>query len=212
MEKLFKYLIIVSIISTSLLMQTELKAQQKVGIKGGLNLSNLTGDTNDKNLLAGFHVGGWLEAPVTEALSIQPELLFSQKGLKQDYNWDELNVETRLRLNYLEIPVNLVYHLSKDFSFEGGPYIGYLLSAKMEATSENNSGSIEYLKELDRNDFNQFDFGLGFGLRYYFNPLYLGFNYKAGFANITNNEKTNTDDLFDKAKNNVIQIYAGIAF
>lgn len=67
---------------------TSSKAQESVsGIKGGLNLSSLTTDGNDdKNLKAGFHLGVYNKIPLGASVAIQPELLYSVKGMKLDYN------------------------------------------------------------------------------------------------------------------------------
>lgn len=60
-----------------------LNAQEvKFGVKGGLNTAFLINNTNDgldKNPRIGFHIGGLTEIPLTDRLSIQPELLFSQQ-------------------------------------------------------------------------------------------------------------------------------------
>lgn len=54
------------------------------GIKGGANFSNLyVDDVDDNNVLAGFNLGVFVNMPLNEAVSIQPEFLYSQKEL----NW-----------------------------------------------------------------------------------------------------------------------------
>src|ERR1700676_5573291 len=59
----------------------------KFGIKGGLNLTNLSSDNfSDNHLKAGFNVGIFSKIPITEGFSIQPELLYSLKGSKTKYN------------------------------------------------------------------------------------------------------------------------------
>ena len=57
----------------------------KFGIKGGLNLTNLSSDNfTDNHLKPGFNVGIFSKIPVTTGFSIQPELLYSLKGSKTD--------------------------------------------------------------------------------------------------------------------------------
>src|SRR5688572_16830898 len=80
----------------------------KFGIKGGLNLTNMhvEDDVSDENMKASFHAGFFAKLPVTRGFSIQPELLYSSKGAKQNYN----NIlqgegEYRFNLNYIELPV-----------------------------------------------------------------------------------------------------------
>lgn len=59
------------------------------GVKGGLNLSNLSGDIEDAKSLFGAHVGAFAEIKITDKFSVQPELLFSMQGAKQEYTYFE---------------------------------------------------------------------------------------------------------------------------
>ncbi|MCG7860471.1 PorT family protein, partial [Flavihumibacter sediminis] len=59
----------------------------RIGIKAGLNLSNFySDDVNDNNLKAGLNAGVYAKLPVTRGFSIQPELLYSNKGTKRSYD------------------------------------------------------------------------------------------------------------------------------
>src|SRR5690349_8985891 len=60
---------------------------RKAGIKGGLNVSNLyIDDVTDENARLGFNVGLYGQLFATEGFAIQPELLFSTKGSKAEYD------------------------------------------------------------------------------------------------------------------------------
>ncbi len=88
----------------------------KFGAKGGLNFASITGDNIDESgLTTGIHFGVLAEIPLSEKFSFQPELLYSSQALN---------------LNYLNIPLMGKYYLTKGFSLEVGPQIGFLLSAK----------------------------------------------------------------------------------
>ena len=78
----------------------------KFGIKGGLNLTNFSSDNfSDNHLKAGFNAGVFAKIPVTEGFSIQPELLYSLKGAKSDYNnFIQGSGEYRFNLGYVELP------------------------------------------------------------------------------------------------------------
>ena len=56
------------------------------------------------------------EIPIANRFSFQPELLYSGQG-------------SSVNLNYLNIPLMAKYNLTKEFSLEAGPQIGFLLSA-----------------------------------------------------------------------------------
>ena len=64
--------------------------------KVGMNMSNFTGDS-DTDMRVGFNVGVGMEYQFTDMWSIQPSLMFTQKGAKQD--------EVKMNPMYLEIPV-----------------------------------------------------------------------------------------------------------
>ena len=109
----------------------------------------------------GFGIG-------SEKFSFQPEIMYSRQG----YSFGDDIVA----LNYLNIPLMGKYYITKGFSVEAGPQIGFLLSAKNEKTD---------VKDL----FNTFDFGLNFGLGYKFeNGLNFGARYNLGLTDINNVE------------------------
>lgn len=184
----------------------------KLGVKGGLNLSHLSiEDANDKNIIPGFHVGGFASIPVSGAFSVQPELLYSLKGTKWEQQSVSFTSEVNLKLSYLELPVNLVYNLARDVDFQIGPYVGFLLGARADSELKSGSTSINFSNELSKEHFKSTDFGLQGGMRFLLNPLYLGFTYKLGLSEVAKEDGRARPYVGD-ASNRSIQIYAGIAF
>lgn len=184
------------------------------GMKGGLNLSNMTVEgNNDNNLKYGFHIGVFNKMMITEYFALQPELLYSTKGFKN--NFDENLIadgEAQFNLNYIDLPVKLVYNLSEDFAFQFGPYISYLASANVETDAEVlDFFDIDSEEELDRENFNALDYGLTAGLDFLLEPVILGFNYNLGLRQVAKEDKISKNILGD-AKNTVIKVYAGIYF
>ncbi len=187
-------------------------AQTILGAKGGLNLSSLSIDNaDDDNLVAGFHGGLFVNMPLSEEFSVQPELLFSQKGTRFSMENSLLDTEFTLKLNYIEVPVNLVYNLAKDFDFQLGPYIGFLAGSKADGKVVIGNNTLEAGDEIDTDKFKPVDFGLQGGLRFFLNPVYLGFTYKYGLSRV-DKEGEYTETLFDGAGNRTIHLYAGIPF
>ncbi len=183
------------------------------GVKAGLNLSNMTVDgSNDRNLRTGFHAGVFSRMGISEFFSLQPELLYTTKGFTNNYDVAVAEGEVDFNLNYIEIPINVVYHLAEDFSFQLGPYVSYLLAANVETNNELlNLFDIDTDSDIDRDNFKSFDFGVTAGLEFQLNPILLGFKYNLGLMNVA--EDTLPGELLgDKSKNTVIQIYAGILF
>lgn len=168
----------------------------KFGVKGGLNVANLSGDVNDNSALVGFHVGGFAEIKVSDKFAVQPELLFSTQGAK----FDEGGSDVKFNLSYLNIPVMAKYFAAEKFSLEAGPQIGFLMSAK----AKGDGGSIDIKDEMK-----SIDFGVNFGAGYDFTEnLSAGVRYNLGLANIA---KTEAGDN-TKVKNSVFSISLGYKF
>jgi hypothetical protein len=185
----------------------------RFGVKGGLNLSNMTIDnSSDKTLKAGFHAGAFGKFEITEMFAIQPEFLYSTKGFTNTFDNLLAEGEAKFNLNYIEIPVNVVYNLSEDFAFHLGPYIGFLANANVDTSTEIlNFFQIDTSDELNRDDFNLIDFGLTAGLNFNLDQLIFGFNYNLGLTQVAK-DNFPTQQMLGDAKNTVIQIYAGIIF
>ena len=190
-----------------------LAQESSVGIKGGINFANMSVDgSNDENLKMGLMFGVFNKIPINESFAIQPELMYSSKGVKINYD-DEAFIEgeSKFKLSYIDVPVKLVFNLSEDFEFQFGPYVGYLLSAGFE-----NDGSIAGIDvnsedEIDRDNFNPWEFGLTGGLGFDFDPLVIGFSYNMGLSQVAKDDEP-SELMLGEAKNSVIQVYAGIKF
>ena len=202
------------ILVTMLLFTTTAFSQySQFGVKAGLNLANMTVDgNNDNNLKYGLHAGIFNRVMITDAFALQPELLYSSKGFKSKYNEGSIvDAEAKFNLNYLELPVKLVFNLSEDFNFQLGPYVGYLLNANVNTDANVlDFFDIDPNANIDRDRFNAFDFGLTGGLGFTFDPLVVGFNYNLGLTKVADDAAAKL--LLGDAKNTVIQIYAGILF
>jgi hypothetical protein len=121
--------------------ESNLKA--KFGIKGGLNLTNLyVNDVSNEHMKAGFNAGVFAKLPVTKGFSIQPELLYSLKGAKEDYNnFLQGSGEYRFNLGYLELPVLAVVNLAPNFNLHLGWLCG--LPGECQCKECDNNGTIQ---------------------------------------------------------------------
>lgn len=183
------------------------------GIKGGLNFSSLSTDGNDdKNLKMGFTAGVFTKIPVSESFAIQPELLYSAKGIKLNYDESAIaDGDTKFNLNYIDVPVKLVFNLSEDFEFQFGPYVSYLINANTDTDAEFFGGDYDSSDELDRDHFNTIDYGLTAGLGFDLDPMIFGLNYNLGLNPVAKDDDI-SHDLLGDAKNMVIQVYVGLKF
>lgn len=165
------------------------QAQVKFGGKAGLNLANIVGDDADDDFKTkiGFNIGAFAEIPVAANFSVKPELVYSAQGTKVD------NVDTKLNLNYLNVPLLGKYTSTSGFYGETGPQLGFLLSAK--AKNDDNSTDV-------KDQFKGFDFAWAFGVGYEMAESGFGVNlrYNLGLANVPDGEGDAS------AKNSVFQI------
>jgi hypothetical protein len=161
-------------------------------------------------LKPGFNVGIFSKIPVTPGFSVQPELLYSLKGSKTDYNnFVEGTGQYRFNLGYVELPVLAVVNLAKNFSIHLGGYGAYLTNANVKDV--NNNGTIQSITELNANDFNRWDFGLAGGLAFDIENFTLGARYNYGLTEIGKSGNL-TGTALGNAKNNGLSIYVGFGF
>lgn len=154
--------------------------ETRFGVKGGLNISTLTGDVSDNKSLIGFHVGGFAEIKVIERLAIQPELLYSTQGSKFKYGAPDV------KMDYINIPVLAKFYITKQFTVEAGPQIGFLVSAKQRGYDN------------FKDDLKSVDLGFNFGAGYNFTDnLSAGIRYTVGISNIDDTEFDNVEDYYD---------------
>lgn len=209
-DKILFVFVLVFLVSTNI--RSAFGQEVIFGLKGGMNFSHLTIDgANDKNIIPGYHLGGFVGIPLAGSFSIQPELLFATKGTKWVEENSAFSTDVRLKLNYLELPVKLVYNLSRDVDFQVGPYMGFLLGVSSDSKIISGTGSVNFSNEFKKENFNSTDFGLHGGMRFFLSPIYLGFSYKLGLSEVAKEGK-NARIFLDDASNRSIRIYAGFAF
>ncbi len=84
-----------------------------LGVKGGLNISNLSVDAPDDpdfgfDSQTDFLVGGFAQFAFGQHFAVQPEVFYSKKGARSR----DSDPATTLNLNYLEIPILLMWRLA----------------------------------------------------------------------------------------------------
>ncbi|MFW6226663.1 MAG: porin family protein [Bacteroidota bacterium] len=207
-----KSIITLAIITFTMLYNVNAQERQ-FGVKGGLNLASLSvEDADDSNLLTSFHAGLYANLPVVaDFVALQPELLYSGKGIRVEYT-NLVTGESEYQLNYIDIPIYLIYNLQTDFYFQAGPYVGILMNAQSETDAEILSFlDLDTEDEIDKDYFNDIDFGLSAGMGFRVSQLDVGFNYSFGLLPVAD-EDDSLEPLIGDAKNRVIQVYVGFRF
>lgn len=165
----------------------------KFGAKAGINLATLQPELTDTR--TSFHLGGMAEIALTEEFSVQPELLYSGYGAKDQNDSDNNEI---FKVDYLTLPVLAKYYVVDALSLEAGPQLGFLLSSKQE-----DNGETDDLKDVTKS----LDFGFAFGAGYKFdNGINLGVRYYLG------SDVNDIDEDTEEFKNRVFQISVGYFF
>lgn len=176
------------------------------GIKGGFNMSNLYGsrdDVDDNNVLYGFNAGVYATLPISDFIAIQPEILFTTKGAKLEYNNALVSGDAKFKLNYIEVPLLVRVNITKNFNVHAGGYASYLVSSKVKG-----DGDISFDEDVDTDDLNKFDAGIAAGVGVDFSPLSIGLRYNYGLTTV-GKERTvaGTTYTFPDAKNSNLTLY-----
>jgi len=188
----------------------ELKLTPKLGIKGGVNLSNLyVQDVGDENGKEGGNVGRYEKIPVTRGFSVQPGSLYTMKGSQINYN----NIlfgsgKYRYNLDYIEMPVLAVINVARNFNLHVGPYAGFLTSAKVKKVDAD--GNVNGVTELNKDNFNSIDYGAVAGLGFDVENVTIGARYNYGLREVGKEGRAN--DLTRGSKNSVMSFYIGFGF
>ncbi len=103
------------------------------GFKAGLNLSNVY-DKEGQNFVAsskvGFVGGVFVNLPLGQYFSVQPEMLFSQKGFKGEGTLLGSNYNYERSTTFLDIPILLSFKPISSVALLFGPQYSFLLSEK----------------------------------------------------------------------------------
>jgi hypothetical protein len=136
--RLFTIALILILSAPLAIAQTGEKGTMAFGILGGVNFQNLNGklSSGDKlanDMLLGFHGGVNVQIPLAPEFYFQPGLMFAVKGAKNTTTIFGKEYTDETKINYLEVPLNLVYKgaLGNGFVMVGfGPYVAYGISVK----------------------------------------------------------------------------------
>ncbi|GAA4507752.1 porin family protein [Hymenobacter ginsengisoli] len=178
----------------------------RFGVKAGASLTGVTGkDTDGTAYKFGFNGGVMANFAINDMFSIQPEVLYSMKGAK-----DNSNSDNRINLNYIDVPVLAkVSTGATGLFFELGPQIGFLASAKAKTSSTTTDVKDGY-KTVD------FGYAAGLGFQTEGGAM-VGLRYNGGFTNVGKSYTystpygTVTADA-GNAKNSAFQLYVGFLF
>lgn len=170
-----------------------------LGVKAGANITKLDGKSFKEEFKYGYNLGGFAEIGLTKKLSFNPEVLFNQYSSTLDSNYKSIyqNVitsdQSKVKLNYLSIPLLLDYKFLGPIHLQAGPQFAVLMSQDKN------------FLQNGKNAFKSGDFSLVAGAQIKLAQFRVTGRYIVGLSNI------NDIDNQDKWKNQVVQLSLGIA-
>ncbi len=206
---------------------TTASAQTTFGVSAGVVNSNWKGEApNSLNNVVdltngfistksktGFTIGGYANIPVSEKISIQPGLSYTERGygMRGDLKIEALkflgvNASANVESHYIDVPLAVKAEVAKGLSIYAGPQVSFLTKTNVHVKTSILGISL-YNNKLDITDnFNRVDMGLTGGVAYQFDN---GFNIKAGYdRGLT---KLDKNDNF-KAYNSALKLTVGFTF
>ena len=184
----------------------------QMGLKLGGSLAQYRGDDTGGGFgnLGGFCGGGVLHLPVSSVFSVQPELLYSQKGAKNQSitmpaGYYNVSVVGDQRLNYLEVPVMAKLRSHGGAFLEAGPTFSYLLSAHIVDGQSNGQNKLD-----NRESFKAFEVGYAAGVGFQSQQGFMfGVRYTHGLTSLYKAGAYWNIKGEAEVYNQVFQLYAG---
>jgi hypothetical protein len=186
-------------LAVALLISQLMMAQFHLGVKAGANISKIDGKSFKEEFRYGYNVGGFAEIKLGGKFSFQPEVLFNQYSTTLDSNYKSIyqgvisSNQSKVKLNYLTIPLLLDYKFIGPLHLQAGPQFGVLMN--------HDKNFLQNGSEAFKNG----DFSFAAGAQIKLAALRITGRYLIGLNNI------NDIDNQDKWKNQVVQLSLGIA-
>ncbi len=175
---------------------TAVRAQATYGVKGGLNLATLT-NSDDGSMKPSIYLGAFAEWRLGDIVAISPELVYSRQGVAANGTLSGVDVKTKLRFNYLNIPVLAKLYVLDDLSLDLGPQFGILLNARAWMKADGTSADAKY------SNAETLDVSFALGLSYNIDRFIVQGRYNLGLTQADKNLDT---------KNSVLQLGVGYRF
>jgi OOP family OmpA-OmpF porin len=183
------------------------QAQLRTAIAGGPQFSSVPGNSSPEwdtlnhkySSRPGLHLGLIAEIPFFKSteLYFRTGMLYSNKGRKFSSEFDTAtsaisSVKGRQFVNYMEIPLNLVYKkglgTKTKFVIGGGPYVSFLFSGREALNTYYSNGSVNETENTSlkiprsQGKYNNVDVGLNAFAGFEFGRLFVNANFSKGLS------------------------------
>lgn len=206
---LFHFVIIIT-----LLPPFKLFADNKIGIKTGINIANYHGESANNfgfKSRVGICAGVFSTFEINDIFAIQPELLYSSKGAKMElYYSEESDYVSSDIIDYLVVPVVMKITIPSNINLSFSGIGGTSLAVKLNSKAKTKFLGEEYEDDID--EFRRIDWGavFGAGLNWKLGKraLLFEFRYNLGLIRIQKEKRRHSPEYYNK----VIQLLVGYAF
>lgn len=162
-----------------------------IGLRGGVNLSNMDVDHIDTDMRVGYNFGVVAEYALPQSFFLQSGLHLTSKGSKvkyTEYDGDYYKAKLSINAVYLQLPIMAGYKLdvTDDFkvNFTVGPYLALGIGGKTKAdvTIKDEFGS-DKVNSFGNDILHRFDMGIGAGVGAEYKKVLFNVGYEYGFIN-----------------------------
>jgi outer membrane protein W len=165
--------------------------EMSFGAKAGIIAANLTQTPESwedaKSYKTGFTGGVFMNYAFNERFSLQPELLYTMKGMKANLYDKLISVDVTASFDYFELPVLAVFTLPGSKNLKprvyAGPSFAYTLSSELELSAWLISASVDFSSLTQKTDFGVVA-GAGFDYAIGKRMLTFDIRYQRGFTNV----------------------------
>ena len=141
----------------------------------GVNISNMSGYDDGKGMV-GMNFGLGTHIKFNDRWFLAPEIKpVSRKGARDVTNpikpiegFDVSETNSRIKLNYLEIPILVQYRLQSGWYFSAGPQLSFLTSANQETEIILTNGTTVDVEQGIQSKFKDFDWAFPVEIGYAF--------------------------------------------
>ncbi len=168
------------------------------GVKAGVNVSDWRGEASasiqdlidlagfvDTKPNLGFHVGGFMVIPLNDQISLEPGLIYTQRGMQVTETLDDIflpiQAKAVVKSHYVDLPLMAKVEVAPGFQVFAGPQVSYLVANRLKTKAGIFGFNVQENFNIDAG-FRKMDVAVAGGLGYEFaNGTNISASYEHGF-------------------------------
>jgi len=150
----------------------------QLGARGGVNFATVASDDVDSpDSRTSFYLGLLAEAPLSDKVSLQPEVFYSGQGF--DVTDEPDSPDVQFQVDYIQVPVLLKFYIADGLNIQAGPQFGFKVKEELDFEPGEDSGA------FDSDSIKGFDFQGTAGVEYKFaSGFFIQGRYAYGFSEL----------------------------